>query len=289
MYGYVADSCADKNWWCRRDTYHLDISASHLDSMGLMHGWNGRKLSWSYMTGPPDGCAPPRGPSRPALREPHRCQSITIITHTCMRSARLVAAQYSLLEPGPGLAAQLAPCAVASWPCTAQTRVMMASAQPDSAGLPPAVCSCAACVCAGVPGACVCARVCVCVSTLQRHGSCRYSMGDLGFMFASGSKWIKGGYGFWAALVVYNVPNGIGRVEQKVGDGWTSVDDINWLGQQWSLAEPADYRTASGSGRTFEVRVSDVSGKPYGTYRVDFPCPDGSPCGGNTDTSATRM
>lgn len=113
-------------------------------------------------------------------------------------------------------------------------------------------------------------------------------MGDLKFMVASGSKWIKGGYGFWVSLIVYNVPNGIGGVEQRVGDGWMAVDDVSWLGQQWSLAQPADYRSADGV-RAFEVRVTDVDGKPYGTYRVDFPCPEDGACGGNTDATSTRM
>lgn len=70
VYGYIADSCADKNWWCRRDTFHLDISAAHLDSMGLMAGWNGRKLKWTYMDGPPEECGPPlRSAGNPATCE----------------------------------------------------------------------------------------------------------------------------------------------------------------------------------------------------------------------------
>lgn len=113
-------------------------------------------------------------------------------------------------------------------------------------------------------------------------------MGDLGFMVASGSKWIKGGYGFWVALIVYNVPNGIGGIEQRVGDSWKAVDDVNWLGQQWNLAEPADYR-ADNADRAFEVRVKDVSGKLYGTYRVDLPCPEDGACGDNMDATSKRM
>lgn len=59
--GYVMDSCADSNFWCQDDTYHLDISKPYLTAMGYIGGskgsknWNGRKISWKYMSGVPAG------------------------------------------------------------------------------------------------------------------------------------------------------------------------------------------------------------------------------------------
>jgi hypothetical protein len=57
MYGYVADSCADQNYWCQTDTNHLDLSRPHLDSQGMTGGWNGRQVEWAYMDGAPAECA----------------------------------------------------------------------------------------------------------------------------------------------------------------------------------------------------------------------------------------
>jgi hypothetical protein len=57
MYGYVQDSCADNNYWCQQDKYHLDISKPYLDSQGWTSGWNGRKLNWKYMNEAPAECA----------------------------------------------------------------------------------------------------------------------------------------------------------------------------------------------------------------------------------------
>lgn len=60
IYGHVMDSCADNNFWCQDDTFHLDISRSYLTGMGLTQGknWNGREVIWQYMTGAPPGYAP---------------------------------------------------------------------------------------------------------------------------------------------------------------------------------------------------------------------------------------
>jgi hypothetical protein len=52
------DSCADQNYWCQTDTFHLDISSDYLASEGVKDGWNGRKISWKYMNGAAPGCAP---------------------------------------------------------------------------------------------------------------------------------------------------------------------------------------------------------------------------------------
>ena len=62
IYGYTMDSCADANFWCQNDPNHLDFSEPYLDTMGYTgQKFNGRKISWSYMSGTPDGCAPPSG------------------------------------------------------------------------------------------------------------------------------------------------------------------------------------------------------------------------------------
>lgn len=58
IYGYVMDSCADDNFWCQNDVNHLDISKSYLTAMGYVSKWNGRKVSWKYMTDTPSGFAP---------------------------------------------------------------------------------------------------------------------------------------------------------------------------------------------------------------------------------------
>ena len=57
IYGYVQDSCADNNYWCQKDTNHLDISKPYLDSKGMTGGWNGRKVEWQFLKGTPPGCA----------------------------------------------------------------------------------------------------------------------------------------------------------------------------------------------------------------------------------------
>eukprot|EP00892_Ulva_mutabilis_P000953 jgi/Ulvmu1/10859/UM007_0033.1 len=51
IFGYVMDSCADGNFWCQDDTYHLDISRSYLAGMGMTSTWNGREITWQYMSG----------------------------------------------------------------------------------------------------------------------------------------------------------------------------------------------------------------------------------------------
>lgn len=147
--------------------------------------------------------------------------------------------------------------------------------------------------------------------------------GGLKFMWKDGSKWIPGGRGFWvrpfdvnfvfcvyffsetcerphsyihhvplptppapqASLIIYNVPNGIGSVEQKDGSGWKQTKHLSRLGQQWLMQQPSDYRTA----KTFEfvVRVKDVDGKVYGTYKVPLPC--SGPCKDNTHVKHTNM
>lgn len=57
MYGYVSDSCPDNNYWCQTDTYHLDISRAALDEFGYRSTWNGRQISWKYISDTPSGYA----------------------------------------------------------------------------------------------------------------------------------------------------------------------------------------------------------------------------------------
>ena len=49
---------------------------------------------------------------------------------------------------------------------------------------------------------------------------CRWKMGIPKFMWKDGSKWLDDGRGFWASLIIYNTAEGIGTVEQKVGNSW---------------------------------------------------------------------
>jgi hypothetical protein len=50
------------------------------------------------------------------------------------------------------------------------------------------------------------------------------SPSSISFLFKDGSKWLKGGKGFYAALAIYGVPNGVGKVEQLVGKTWTMTE-----------------------------------------------------------------
>jgi hypothetical protein len=104
-------------------------------------------------------------------------------------------------------------------------------------------------------------------------------------MFKDGSKWLPNGQGFFASLVVYDVDNGIGGVQQKVGGEWKALTNMNDLGQQFIMAQPTEYRGYS--SRSFEVIVNDVNGDSYGTYTVQWPCGD-NVCGAYTDASASR-
>jgi hypothetical protein len=104
-------------------------------------------------------------------------------------------------------------------------------------------------------------------------------------MFKDGSKWLSGGKGFYSSLVVYDIDNGIGGVQQKVGNEWKPLANLNDLGQQFIMEQPAEYRGFS--SREFQIRVDDVNGKPYGTYNVQFPCEE--ICGAYTDATATPV
>jgi hypothetical protein len=70
--GYVADSCSDGNYWCQRDTNHLDLSKPLLQRKGLLDpSWNGRKVEWAFTDGPTSECAPRLDTPRSLLHAPH--------------------------------------------------------------------------------------------------------------------------------------------------------------------------------------------------------------------------
>jgi hypothetical protein len=117
---------------------------------------------------------------------------------------------------------------------------------------------------------------------------CRYVQSELEFMWQDGSKWPKDNHGFWAALIIGNVPNGIGKVEQDIGGSWASCPRINQLGQQRELMKMGPDARGFAS-RDITIRVYDVAGKLYGTYSVPFNCPDSGTCGKNTPTTATKI
>lgn len=67
LYGYVADSCGDNNYWCRTDEHHLDVSRQYLENYPDIDGntrnlisdgkvWNSREVEWSYLDQVPPGC-----------------------------------------------------------------------------------------------------------------------------------------------------------------------------------------------------------------------------------------
>jgi hypothetical protein len=107
-------------------------------------------------------------------------------------------------------------------------------------------------------------------------------MGAPKFAWKDGTKWLPGGGGFYATLVIYNVDNGISDVKQNMGGGWESCSTLNHLGNMWVLKQPPNYREANGGGgESIEVDVIDKSGNSYGKFNVPFTCGD-SVCGSIT-------
>lgn len=113
-------------------------------------------------------------------------------------------------------------------------------------------------------------------------------------MWQKNSKWKDAGKGWYAALIVYNLPNGIGRVEQDVqhnsgAANWVEVGQLNALSQIRVLDQPENYRNPGGK-REVAVRIADINGALYGTYIVDMSvCPGSSQCNDDTDTTAQRV
>lgn len=55
LYGYVADSCADMNLWCRLDRFHVDVSLAYLQKYVAAGMWGNRVVNWEFIDGPPAG------------------------------------------------------------------------------------------------------------------------------------------------------------------------------------------------------------------------------------------
>jgi len=84
-------------------------------------------------------------------------------------------------------------------------------------------------------------------------------MSNLKFMFANNSKWRSNGKGYWVSLIVYNVPIGIKKVELKFNNSWKKASKVGGkLGQQWSLPQPANYRTYKKRDLIVRVRLRSL-------------------------------
>lgn len=109
----------------------------------------------------------------------------------------------------------------------------------------------------------------------------RFNMASgLKFSWQLGSKWTPDG-GFWASLMIANVPNGISAVRQNLGSKVVELEHLLNLGQIWGMQMPEN-----SDKKEFEIDVIDVSGKSYGTYVVAFNC-DGQ-CTDFTHTTSVR-
>lgn len=58
LYGVIADSCQDPNYWCRDSVEHIDISTHEVNDMLKEWGsdrtkWNNRMVTWKFIDGPP--------------------------------------------------------------------------------------------------------------------------------------------------------------------------------------------------------------------------------------------
>lgn len=120
--------------------------------------------------------------------------------------------------------------------------------------------------------------------------ACRWKMSKLKFMWIKSSNWKPRGYGFFGGLMIYNMPNGISRVSQKIGNKWAPVRPLYHLRNQWVLKKPANYVSApnGGAGQSITIEAWDANGKSYGKYSVPFTCGSGS-CGGDTDAYAKKV
>lgn len=54
LYGIIADSCQDPNYWCRLDPGHIDIATFYLQDFIDAGLWNNRKVSWQFIDGVPE-------------------------------------------------------------------------------------------------------------------------------------------------------------------------------------------------------------------------------------------
>lgn len=100
-------------------------------------------------------------------------------------------------------------------------------------------------------------------------------------MYKDGSKWLPDGRGFFVSLVIHNLHDGLRMVEQRVGNTWTQLEQLEHLGQQWVLKEPVEYRGFT--ERRFPIRVTSLSGERY-AISLEWKCGD-SPCATYTDAT----
>ena len=116
------------------------------------------------------------------------------------------------------------------------------------------------CAFAPLPGT-TCLRAATCntahataATTSPARARCRYKQEKLRFIWKEGSKYSSGDPGFYATIVVANTPNGLSKVEQKVGGSWKKALKLNELGQQWEMHFP-DGVGGSGPVKDFELKV----------------------------------
>lgn len=88
-------------------------------------------------------------------------------------------------------------------------------------------------------------------------------------MWKDSSQWQEDGAGFYAALIIYDTDNGILKVEQQQENSWEELETLLWLGNQYVLNEPYNYRDVT-APKEVTIRVSDMSGELYGTYTLSL-------------------
>ena len=88
---------------------------------------------------------------------------------------------------------------------------------------------------------------------------------------------------YYAAIIIYNIANGISRVNVQSKLGAMIPGRTNGiLGQMWILPWDSDSR-----GSRVVVEVFDISGDSYGKWSVNFPC--GAKCVAPTKAKARRL
>lgn len=114
-------------------------------------------------------------------------------------------------------------------------------------------------------------------------------MNDLKFMWGRNSKWIRNGKGFYVSLIIYNTANGIGSVRQwQGGSRYDLLEPLKWLGQQYILAEPYNYRDVQGSDREFIIEVYGVDKSLTGKYKLGLNCDSSDKCTEDTYVSKVQ-
>lgn len=125
---------------------------------------------------------------------------------------------------------------------------------------------------------------------LTGGGGCRWKMSNLKFMWLKSSNWIPKGHGFFGGLICYNMPNGISRMSQKIGNNWVPVRPLFHLRNQWILQKPSNYVSAPNGGQGQEIHIEawDAQGNSYGKYAVEWGCGTGS-CWDDTDANSRKI